>query len=65
MINRRGFIASIVGSLFLPNVITEKLPEPILPSHKYVSTPLSRPNTFYVNYTHPLAKGLVIASFGR
>ena len=29
--NRRNFIAGIIGSLFLPNITKEKLPEPILP----------------------------------
>jgi len=29
--NRRNFIAGVIGSLFLPNIIKEKLPEPKLP----------------------------------
>jgi hypothetical protein len=56
--NRRNFIATIIGSLFLPNISVKKLPEPVLPA-------LSTPGEFMIDYTHPLAKGLVFASFGR
>jgi len=58
--NRRNFIATIIGSLFLHNIPVKELPEPTLPALLVL-----RNHRKMIDYTHPLAKGLVFASFGR